>query len=229
MYNPSRDNTIRYQIVAFDKNKMVDSELLRSPDEPADERDPDPTVMRARGGIPKRADVRNLNNIFDRIQEQIGKLQSMYFAKSHSGTLYPRGGPVGGAGDDQISARVRDPGAVERAKKEMRAGFKTNTDFADAMTKRIMSVVPQVLGNVRRSMRRAGASDEQMERITRLINEPKVSFVTVRQYVMDFLKLGDNERKLQYGSSEEKGAALTDLVKFVKARLEKDMSFAFRA
>lgn len=78
-YNPARDNTLRYQIVAFRKDGQVDPALLRDPREV--ERDADPTVMRARGGMPSKADVRNPNNIFDRLAEQIGRLQAIYITR----------------------------------------------------------------------------------------------------------------------------------------------------
>lgn len=78
-YNPARDNTLRYQIVAFRKDGQVDPALLRDPREI--ERDADPTVMRARGGMPSRKDVRQENNIFDRLAEQIGRLQAIYITR----------------------------------------------------------------------------------------------------------------------------------------------------
>lgn len=79
-YNPSRDTSLRYQIVAFRGDQQVDPELLRDPEDV--ERDKDPTVMRARGGMIYRYDARNPNNIFDRIRENIGSIRYIYVASS---------------------------------------------------------------------------------------------------------------------------------------------------
>lgn len=79
VYDPSKDTTMRYQIVAFREDEQVDPELLRSP---ADvDREADPTIMKARGGLPHKRDPEVADNIFDRLREQIGSLQAIYIAK----------------------------------------------------------------------------------------------------------------------------------------------------
>jgi hypothetical protein len=90
-YDPAFDNTLRYQIVAFEKDRQIDPELLKSLGKAAggeddavdDTRVTDPTVMRARGGIPSRTDARNLDNIFDRLSTFIGKINAIYYVRSH--------------------------------------------------------------------------------------------------------------------------------------------------
>lgn len=78
-YNPSTDPSMRYQIIAYRKEGQVNPALFRATNDDAAERDPDPTVYKARGGRPSKKDTRNPENIFDRIGEQIGRLQGVYF------------------------------------------------------------------------------------------------------------------------------------------------------
>lgn len=83
-YDPANDNTLRYQIVAFRGQEMVNPDLLRQPTQPGEEpeeRDVDPTVMRARGGVPSKRDIR-APNIFDLLREQIGQLKKIAITKS---------------------------------------------------------------------------------------------------------------------------------------------------
>lgn len=127
-YNPATDTTLRYQIVAFRGEKLVDPELLRMPVEPGDEpeeRDVDPTVMRARGGIPSKRDVR-ASNIFDLLKEQIGQLTRIAITK----------------------------GAVEREKISQRAhikkghGFDPRIDYVDDLAIKINPIVIKLLTNL---------------------------------------------------------------------------------
>ena len=120
-YNPARDNTLRYQIVAYEGNREVDPETLRQPTEPGEEpeeRDLDPTVMRARGGVPSRRDPRG-DNIFDRLREQIGTLENIYIATD----------------------------AVEREKIKKRTDLKKepNVDYSTARTQAIARIRPVLL------------------------------------------------------------------------------------
>ena len=85
VYNPARDNTLRYQIVAFRRDEQVDPALFRNPAEV--DRDADPTVMKARGGMINKRDVRNEFNIFDSLSSQIGSLQAVYISKSRITSL----------------------------------------------------------------------------------------------------------------------------------------------
>lgn len=89
-YDPAFDNTLRYQIVAFEKDRQIDPALLKSlgqqpgseDDDAGDEPVSDPTVMRARGGLPSGKDTRNLNNIFDKLSTFIGRINAIYYART---------------------------------------------------------------------------------------------------------------------------------------------------
>ena len=105
VYNPARDNTLRYQIVAFRRDEQVDPALFRNPAEV--ERDVDPTVMKARGGMIGKRDVRNEFNIFDSLADQIGSLQAVYISTSR----------VTGLGKKDVKGFVKgyEPGGGQRA------------------------------------------------------------------------------------------------------------------
>lgn len=104
-YNPARDNTLRYQIVAFRRDEQVDPALFRNP---ADvERDVDPTVMKARGGMIGKRDVRNEFNIFDSLADQIGSLQAVYISTSRVTGLRK--------GDVKSFVKGYEPGGGRRA------------------------------------------------------------------------------------------------------------------
>lgn len=87
-YDPAFDNTLRYQIVAFEKDRQIDPALLKSlgqqpgGEDNEDEPVSDPTVMRARGGLPSGKDTRNLNNIFDKLSTFIGRINAIYYART---------------------------------------------------------------------------------------------------------------------------------------------------
>lgn len=105
VYNPARDNTLRYQIVAFRRDEQVDPALFRNPAEV--DRDADPTVMKARGGMIGKRDVRNEFNIFDSLADQIGTLQAVYISKSR----------ITGLGKKDVKGFVKgyEPGGGQRA------------------------------------------------------------------------------------------------------------------
>ena len=105
VYNPARDNTLRYQIVAFRRDEQVDPALFRNPAEV--DRDADPTVMKARGGMIGKRDVRNEFNIFDSLADQIGSLQAVYISTSR----------VTGLGKRDAKGFVKgyEPGGGQRA------------------------------------------------------------------------------------------------------------------
>jgi hypothetical protein len=105
VYNPARDNTLRYQIVAFRRDEQVDPALFRNPAEV--DRDVDPTVMKARGGMIGKRDVRNEFNIFDSLSDQIGSLQAVYISTSR----------VTGLGKRDVKGFTKgyEPGAGQRA------------------------------------------------------------------------------------------------------------------
>lgn len=105
VYNPARDNTLRYQIVAFRRGEQVDPALFRNPAEV--ERDADPTVMKARGGMIGKRDVRNEFNIFDSLADQIGTLQAVFISTSR----------VTGVGRQDVKGFVKgyEPGGGQAA------------------------------------------------------------------------------------------------------------------
>lgn len=117
-YNPARDNTLRYQIVAFRRGEQVDPALFRNPAEV--ERDADPTVMKARGGMINKRDTRNEFNIFDSLADQIGTLQSVFISTSRVTGLgkrdvkgFTKGYTPGGG---QAAGIAGSQGGVEREK-----------------------------------------------------------------------------------------------------------------
>jgi hypothetical protein len=80
-YNPARDNTMPFQILAYKGGEEVNPELFRlSGDDDEVDRDVDPRVMRARMGIPNRPDPR-APNTFDLLREQLGTLEQMWIAR----------------------------------------------------------------------------------------------------------------------------------------------------
>lgn len=116
VYNPATDNTLRYQIVAFRDGEQIDPDLIRNPEDV--ERDADPTVMKARGGIPGKKDVRKEFNIFDSLADQIGTLQAIYISKSRLSDVPKKQvkGFVKGYSPDSTPAVSRVGGGIEREK-----------------------------------------------------------------------------------------------------------------
>ena len=80
--NPGRNSSLQYQIVAFtDDGERVDPELLRPKPEAGEEpeqRDSDPTVMRARMGKNIGSDLQNQNNTFRLLNDQIGPINTVW-------------------------------------------------------------------------------------------------------------------------------------------------------
>ena len=138
-YNPGRDATLPYQIIAFtDDGEQVDPELLRPTNEPGDEptpRDPDPTVIKARMGKTIGKDIQNSNNTFALLNDQIGPLTTVWI----TGFAGYRGEPES----------LRDPtGSVERDKMQKRADMKKGVSTPldrDAAIEKIFTKVRPVL------------------------------------------------------------------------------------
>lgn len=127
-YNPSKDNSLPYQVVAFRKDQRVDNLLIPDPEDPRRKKvlNPDaaPTIITARGGVPGTADPRGEHNIFDQMKEAIGTLQAVYiasrrsqgipkkdvkgFVKGYTSSEVPPKAISGGSGDAE--------GAIERGK-----------------------------------------------------------------------------------------------------------------
>lgn len=139
-YNPGRDATLPYQVIAFTGDgEQVDPELLRPTNEPGDEptaRDPDPTVVKARMGKTIGKDIQNSNNTFSLLNDQIGPLTTVWIS-----------GFGGFRGDPES---LKEPtGSVERDKMQKRADMKKGSDagpmeVADS-TKKIFDRVRPVL------------------------------------------------------------------------------------
>lgn len=118
-YDPGGDSTLQYQIIAFtDDGQQVDPALLQPARQPDDEREADPTVMKARMGKISGKDTQNPDNVFNLLADQIGSLRTVYLAG----------------------------GAVERDKMKTRADMKKEPEV-DEMTavKRIFKRVRPVL------------------------------------------------------------------------------------
>ncbi len=80
-YDPGGDSTLQYQVIAFtDDGQQVDPALLQPAPEAGDEREADPTVMRARMGKISGKDTQNPDNVFNLLAEQIGALRTVYLA-----------------------------------------------------------------------------------------------------------------------------------------------------
>jgi len=80
-YDPGGDSTLQYQIIAFtDDGQQVDPALLRPAPEPGEEREVDPTVMKARMGKISGKDTQNPDNVFNLLADQIGGLRTVYLA-----------------------------------------------------------------------------------------------------------------------------------------------------
>lgn len=78
-YNPARDNTLKYQVKAYTAKGAVPNQLIADPTrEPDDEY---PMLHRGRGGLPTRRDVRNPENIFDRLIDVIGFPSKIAYAQ----------------------------------------------------------------------------------------------------------------------------------------------------
>lgn len=80
-YDPGGDSTLQYQIIAFtDDGEQIDPALLQPKPEEGEERDIDPTVMKARMGKISGRDIQNPDNVFNLLAEQIGALKTVYLA-----------------------------------------------------------------------------------------------------------------------------------------------------
>jgi hypothetical protein len=78
-YDPGGDSTLQYQIIAFtDDGQQVDPALLQPAREPGEEREVDPTVMKARMGKISGKDTQNSDNVFNLLADQIGTLRTVY-------------------------------------------------------------------------------------------------------------------------------------------------------
>lgn len=80
-YDPGGDATLRYQIIAFTGDgQQVNPALLQPAPEAGEERESDPTVMKARMGKISGRDTQNSDNVFNLLADQIGSLHTVYLA-----------------------------------------------------------------------------------------------------------------------------------------------------
>ena len=80
-YDPGGDATLQYQVIAFtDDGQQIDPALLQPAREPGEEREVDPTVMKARMGKISGKDTQNPDNVFNLLADQIGALRTVYLA-----------------------------------------------------------------------------------------------------------------------------------------------------
>ena len=155
VYNPAKDFTVPYQVIAFtDDGEQIDPDLLRLPPESGEdgeERYADPTVMKGRMGRISSKDLQNSNNTFEMLAQQIGRLKSVWIS-----------GFSGYRGDDP--ADIQEPtGSVEREKMAKRAAMKQTTEMPeeDALNmvfKRVRPVLKtlanQAISHIHRRMQR---------------------------------------------------------------------------
>ena len=129
------------EIIAFtDDGQQVDPKLLQPAPKPGEEREADPTVMKARMGKINGKDMQNPDNVFNLLADQIGALRTVYLAAS----------------------------GVERGKMKSRADMKVTPkmDHRTAIKKIFKRVQPilktlanQALGNIKRRMDRYNAGE----------------------------------------------------------------------
>ena len=120
-YDPGGDSTLQYQIIAFtDDGQQVDPALLQPAREPGEEREVDPTVMKARMGKISGKDTQNPDNVFNLLADQIGALRTVYFA----GGAVERD-KMKGRADMKKTADVSEADAVKQIFKRVRPVLKT--------------------------------------------------------------------------------------------------------
>lgn len=140
-YNPSKDNTIPYQIVAFTADgQQVDPALLKPESMDADGEPgySDPTVTKARMGLHHGRDTQNPDNVFNLLAEQIGRLHTVW---------------VTGAGDEvddtTVHQRAWSTGAVPRGKMDARAELRKGPSMPhEQAIAKITSRLKPVLGTI---------------------------------------------------------------------------------
>ena len=162
-YNPSRDNNLPYQVVAFRKDQRVDNLLIPDPEDPRRKKvlNPDaaPTIITARGGVPSVPDPRGTHNIFDQMKEAIGSLQTIYIASRRSENIpkrdvkgYVRDYKSGNVPEKSISGGPRSqhdraidmPGSVERGKLARRRPTAQSYNLQHEMQKIIRKLGPSL-------------------------------------------------------------------------------------
>ena len=163
-YDPGGDATLQYQVIAFtDDGQQIDPALLQPARQPGEEREVDPTVMKARMGKISGKDTQNPDNVFNLLSQQFGALRTVYLAG----------------------------GAIERDKIGKRAELnKPAEDLpeAEALSKLFSKVRPvlkqlanEALSPLMRARANAAANDndDQVEKLTARIKKIKEFLVQI--------------------------------------------------
>lgn len=203
-YNPSKDNTIPYQIVAFTADgQQVDPELLKPEGMDSEENSgySDPTVTKARMGLHHGRDTQNPDNVFNLLSEQIGRLHTVW---------------VTGAGEEQddstVHQRAWSTGAVPRGKISARADLKKGPEvpyekaigsLVSKLTPITSTLIYQALANLRTQIQQSleGEKIEQAQQLAASANKLKE--------VLRGIKSGDSSVEAQIKGTIEQ--AIGDL------------------
>jgi hypothetical protein len=104
-YDPAGDSKMPYRIVAFKGDERIPDAVFTG-----DDPDLDPGTVRTRGGLPSKKDFGNPENLFDRVQEQIGRISGILVAKE----AVPREVMTKRQEPRQYGTTVKSPGGGER-------------------------------------------------------------------------------------------------------------------
>lgn len=121
-YDPGTDPNLQYQVIAFtDDGQQVDPALLQPARRPGEEREVDPTVMKARMGKISGKDMQNPDNVFNLLADQIGTLKTVYLA----GNAVERDKMAGRAELKKPDAALSQDEAMNTVFKKIRPVLKT--------------------------------------------------------------------------------------------------------
>ena len=174
-YDPGGDSTLQYQIIAFtDDGKQVDPALLQPAPVPGEEREEDPTVMKARMGKISGKDMQNPDNVFNLLADQIGTLKTVYVVS-------------GGVERDKLGQRDQ----MKKADADLSQEEGINAVFK--MVRPVLKkLAAEAMSPLLRARQRAvdNDNDEELEKLTRRIKKIKEFLVTI-----------DTTRDVDVGSS----------------------------
>jgi len=105
VYDPAKDSGMPYRIVAFKGDERIPDAVFTG-----DDPDLDPGTVRTRGGLPSKKDFGNPDNLFDRVQEQIGRITGILVAKE----AVPRELLTQRQEPRQYGTTVKNPGGGEQ-------------------------------------------------------------------------------------------------------------------
>lgn len=104
-YDPGKDSGLPYRIVAFKGDEKIDDKVFTG-----DDPDLDPGTMRMRGGLPSKKDFGNPDNLFDRVQQEIGRITGILVAKE----AVPRELLAQRREPRQYGTTIKNPGGSEQ-------------------------------------------------------------------------------------------------------------------